>query len=207
MASDSVTKAIIGKIEEANPGTIFFPADFLDLGNPEGIHTTLSRIVATNTLLRLAKGIYLKPKMDSELGMLKPSMEELAHKIADRDKVVIRPTGTYALNKLGLSTQIPTKVVFLTNGNPKRIQVGKSTIVFQKTTPKQLAIQPENIFLAIQALIALKDQADDPNVMQRLTEVLAREKSTDIRKAVPLAPQRVAKLLRQISERIETKQP
>jgi Family of unknown function (DUF6088) len=205
MSKTTVTDALCSRIDEAKPGTVFFPGDALELGSPEAIHTTFSRLVDTQKLLRLAKGIYLKPKIDPELRLLKPSLEELAQLIAERDKVIIRPTGAYALNRLGLSTQIPTKVVYLTNGNPKKIQVGRSTLVFKKTTPKQLAVKQENIFLAIQALIALKDQANDLMVIQRLTEVLGREQPIDIRQAAKLAPQRVAQVLYQIAKNIEAK--
>ena len=116
---------------------------------------------------------------------------------------VIRPTGAAALNKLGLSSQVPTKVVYLTNGNPKRIQVGRSTIVFKKTTHKQLAVQPETVFLAIQALIALRDQADDPDIVCQLTEVVTMEKPEDIREGARLAPQRIGRILYQIANNIE----
>lgn len=203
MSADTVARAISDLVKEAKPGTIFFPGDLLELGSPEAIHTTFSRLVGVKKLLRLAKGIYLKPKIDPELGSLKPSLEDLARTIADRDKVVIRPTGAYALNRLGLSTQVPMKVVFLTSGNAKHIKVGRSTLVFQKTTPKQLAVKQENIFLAIQALISLKDQAEDPGVIRRLTEVLAPQQPADIREGAKLAPQRVARILYQIAEKIE----
>jgi len=203
MPADTVTRAIADRVKEAKPGTVFFPGDFLELGSPEAIHTTLSRLVEAEQLLRIAKGIYLKPQIDPELGLIKPSLEQLARIIAERDKVVIRPTGAYALNRLGLSTQVPMRVVFLTNGNPKHIKVGKGTLVFQKTTPKQLAVKQEVIFLAIQALITLKVQAEDPEVIRQLTEVLAQQQPTDIREAAKLAPQRVARILYGIAENIE----
>ncbi len=85
----------------------------------------------------------------------------------------------------------------------KRCKVGKSTLVFQKTTPKQLAVEQESIFLAIKALIALKDQGEDPKVIRRLTDVLAREKLHDIREAAKLSPQRVARILYRIADNIE----
>jgi hypothetical protein len=203
MTENNISQSIANRVKEAKSGAIFFPGDLLEFGSPEAIHTTFSRLVGTKQLIRLAKGIYLKPEIDPELGPLKPSLEDLAKTISERDKVVIRPTGAYALNRLGLSTQVPTKVVFLTNGNPKNIKVGKSTLVFQKTTPKQLAVKQENIFLAIQALIALKDQGEDLVVIRRLTDVLAREKLADIREAAKLSPQRVARILYRIADNIE----
>lgn len=203
MAENNIAKSITNRVNEANPGTIFFPGDLLEFGSPEAIHTAFSRLAAAKKLARLAKGIYLKPAIDTEPGPLKPSLEDLAKMISDRDRVVIRPTGAYALNRLGLSTQVPTQVVFLTSGNPKSIKVGKSTLVFQKTTPKQLAVEQENIFLTIQALIALKDQGEDPKVIRRLTEILAQEKLADIRKAAKLSPQRAARILYRIADDIE----
>jgi len=56
-------------------------------------------------VIRLAKGMYFKPENDPVLGMLYPSIEEVAAQIAKNKKVVIRPTDSYVLNKLGLSTQ------------------------------------------------------------------------------------------------------
>jgi hypothetical protein len=203
LIENNISQSIANRVKEAKPGAIFFPGDLLEFGSPEAIHTTFSRLVGAEQLIRLAKGIYLKPEIDPELGPLKPSLEDLAKTISERDKVVIRPTGAYALNRLGLSTQVPTRVVFLTSGNPKNIKVGKSTLVFQKTTPKQLSVEQENIFLAIQALIALKDQGEDPAVIRRLTDVLAREKLADIREAAKLSPQRVARILYRIADNIE----
>jgi len=203
MPTETITRSVTEKVQEAKPGTVFFPADLLEFGAPDAIHQTFSRLARAKILLRLAKGIYVKPKMDPELGPLRPSLEDVAQQIAERDKVVIRPTGAAALNKLGLSTQVPTKVVYLTNGNPKRIRVGRSTIVFKKTTHKQLAVQPEMVFLAIQALIALEDQADTPDNIRQLTEVLSMEKPADIRQGARLAPQRIARILYQIANHIE----
>lgn len=203
MPAETITRSVADKVKEAKPGTVFFPADLLEFGAPDAIHQSFSRLARNKTLLRLAKGIYVKPTMDPELGALRPSLEDVAQQIAERDKVVIRPTGAAALNKLGLSTQVPTKVVYLTNGNPKRIQVGRSTIVFKKTTHKQLAVQPETVFLAIQALIALREQADHPALIRQLTEVLGVEKPADIREGARLAPQRIGRILYQIANNIE----
>jgi len=204
MRTFPITHALLDRIDSAAPGTIFFPADFLDLGSAEAIHTTFSRLAAADQLTRLAKGIYLKPKTDPELGKLKPSLEDLAHKIADRDRVIIRPTGAYALNKLGLSTQVPTKVVFLTNGNAKRISVGNRHIIFKKVSPKQLAVKSDTVFLAIQALIELKDRANRQPVIDQLTAILSREAMEDILEGARLAPQQVGRILYLIAEKIKT---
>jgi hypothetical protein len=204
MPAETITRSVTEKMKEAKPGTVFFPADLLEFGAPDAIHQTLSRLARNKTILRVAKGIYVKPNTDPELGILRPSLEDVAQQVAERDRVIIRPTGAAALNKLGLSTQVPTTVVYLTNGNPKRIRVGRSTIVFKKTTHKQLAVQPETVFLAIQALIALGGQAEDPDIIRQLTNVLSAEKPADIRNGARLAPQRIGRILYQIANNIET---
>jgi hypothetical protein len=66
-----------------------------------------------------------------------------AKAIAKRDKARIQPTGLYALNKLGLSTQVPMKVVFYTDGMPRRVPIGKQAIVFMKTAPKKISFKGE----------------------------------------------------------------
>ena len=93
MPAETITRSVADKVKEAKPGTVFFPADLLEFGAPDAIHQTFSRLAKNKTLLRLAKGIYVKPTMDPELGALRPSLENVAQQIAERDKVVIRPTG------------------------------------------------------------------------------------------------------------------
>jgi hypothetical protein len=81
---------------------------------------------------RIAEEVKTYPKVDKELGVLFPSTEEIAKAIARRDKARIVPTGVQALNKLGLSTQVPMKVVYLTDGAARTVKVGKRTAVLSE---------------------------------------------------------------------------
>jgi hypothetical protein len=151
----------------------------------------------------LAKGIYLNPKIDPQLGTLHPSLEDVAHAIALKEKVRIRPTGAYALNRLGLSTQVPMKVVFLTDGSPRKIKIGKGTISFKHTTPKKLAAEDPLTFLVIQALLELGKDGIDDKVFNRLHQVLQDKSTKTIRKDAKLAPIWIAKILYLIAEKID----
>jgi DNA-directed RNA polymerase subunit K/omega len=148
----SVQSRIENKIKLMKRGSILFPSNFDDIGNVEVVKKTLLRLKNKKFLVRLAHGIYLYPKQDKLLGVLYPTIEAIAVAIAERDKARIIPTGTAALNKLGLSTQIPMNVVFLTDGTPRSIVVGKRTIKFKRTSPKNLAVKGEITNLIIQAL-------------------------------------------------------
>ncbi len=201
---NSVQTQVEQQLDRLSPGVIIFPGDFLEAGSPEAVHMALSRMAKNKQVTRLGKGIYQKPKTDPELGLLRPPLEEIAKNIAEKEHIRIRPTGSYALNKLGLSTQVPTKAVFLTDGNTRKIQVGRATIVFKKTTPKKLAVTDDTVFLVIQALIELKDEASSPQINKRLLSALAGIKPETIRKNARLAPHSVARILYQLANQLES---
>jgi len=112
MSHISYHNQIVAKIKYRKRGNIIFPTDFGKIAPQTAIRKSLSRLVKSGFLIRLGSGIYLWPKIDKELGVLYPSMEKIAMEIARKEKVKLLPTGSYALNKLGLSTQTPTRRVY-----------------------------------------------------------------------------------------------
>ncbi|MBS0646253.1 MAG: hypothetical protein JSR97_06645 [Verrucomicrobia bacterium] len=188
---------VAAKLEILPKGTVLFVDDFLDYGSPESIKKALLRLKEKGLLVRLAHGIYLHPKTDKELGILFPSTEEIAKAIARRDKSRIVPTGVQALNKLGLSTQIPMKVVFLTDGAARSIKVGNRTITFKKTSPKNLLPKGEISSLAIQALKTIGQNKVDDDVLKKLNAILEKERKENILHDAKLAPAWINKILMQ----------
>jgi hypothetical protein len=178
-------------------GSILFVGDFLEYGNPESVKKALLRLKEKEILVRLAHGIYLYPKVDKELGVLFPSTEEIAKAIARRDKARIVPTGVQALNKLGLSTQVPMKVVYLTDGAARTIKVGKRTITFKKTSPKNLLVQGKLSGLAIQALKTIGQKKLDEEVIEKIQVILQNEKKENIINDAKLSPAWINKILMQ----------
>ena len=130
-------------------GAIFFAEDFMDLASSANIRQVLSRLEKDDLLVRLAQGIYLKPKVDPTLGILYPGTEEIAEKIARRDRARIAPTGVLALYLLGLTTQVPLKVVYLTDGSQREVKIGNRSIKFKKTVPKSFAIKDNLLHLIV----------------------------------------------------------
>ncbi|MFR5959283.1 MAG: DUF6088 family protein [Bacteroides stercoris] len=114
-------------IKAKGRGSIFFPSDFTSYGEVKAIGKSLERLTAKGDIIRLARGIYLYPEIDTVLGLgiLMPSIEQIAEMIARRDKARIVPTGIYALNKLGISTQVPMNIVYLTDGAPRKVSLWK----------------------------------------------------------------------------------
>lgn len=192
---ESVQNKIENRITTQKRGTIFFPSDFSALANVESVKKALLRLEKKNLLVRLAHGIYLYPKRDKILGMLYPSVDEIAQVIAKRDKARIIPTGVQALNKLGLSAQVPMKVVYLTDGSPRSIQVGMRSIKFKKTTPKNLSAKGEISGLIIQALREIGKDEVTTGQLNKIHELLKKERPKLIEHDVLLASAWIRKIM------------
>ena len=154
----TIVNQIESKIKNYKRGKIFFIDDFASLGTPEAVKKSLQRLVNSNLLVRLANGIYWYQKKEKELYGVKisgkPTLDEIAKAIAKRDKVRIVPTGLLALNMLNLSTQVPANVVYLTDGTPRKINIGDGKgILFKHTSEvKRLAYKSEYLMLIVSAL-------------------------------------------------------
>ncbi|MGJ1197904.1 DUF6088 family protein [Sphingobacterium spiritivorum] len=142
---------IENKILKSSRGELFFADDFKNIATPENIRLTLFRMENHGLIERLAHGIYIRPKKDPLLGALYPNIGEIAKEIAKRDKARIAPTGVMALYLLGLTTQVPLKAVYLTDGSQREVKIGNRTIKFKRTVPKSFAIKDELLHLIVQA--------------------------------------------------------
>ncbi len=192
----SLETQILRKIKKAGRGSLFFVDSFAGLGNAKSVGKALERLVHAGELHRVATGIYVHPVKDNILGVVMPGIEDIAKAIAKRDKARILPTGSYALYKLGLSTQVPLNVVYYTDASARKIKMGKQTIAFKKTSAKNLAAIGDLSKLAIQALRTIgKDKVTDKELMQ-IRELLKKEKPYHLQHDVKLAPEWIRKLLR-----------
>jgi hypothetical protein len=189
---NQVKNAIINK----GRGKIFFSKDFMPYGTNVAVRHTLSRLCKEEMIVRLSAGIYLYPKVHKQLGMLYPSIENIAKAIAKQDKARLIPTGVYALNALGLSTQVPMKVVFLTDGTPRVIKIGgKASIYFKKTIPKYLSFKGKITVLVIFALKEIgKENVSDVH-LQKIKTALSHELPKYIMNDAALAPEWISDVI------------
>ena len=192
----SIQTRIENKIKSIKRGSVLFPSNFDDIGNVEVVKKSLLRLENKKFLVRLAHGIYLYPKQDKLLGVLYPTIEEIAIAIAERDKARIIPTGTTALNKLALSTQIPMNIVFLTDGAPRSILVGKRIIKLKRTSPKNLAVKGEITSLIIQALKEIGKDNVTAGQLEKIKIHLQKEKQEIIAHDTKLAPVWISKIMK-----------
>ena len=189
-------KSVLDKIQQAikyrRKGSIFFATNFLRYGSLPSVNKALSELTKSGLIVRLATGIYYKPEIDNVfgLGIIYPGLEEIAAAIAERDGARIVPTGAYAQNRLGLSTQIPMNAVYLTDGPARRVQIynGKG-ILFKRVSPKHFQFKNKT---ALMITLALKDLGEgnlDVEQEKRLKEIITREPLSSFMPDFPLMPE------------------
>ena len=193
---ESIEKQIERHIKRKPLGSLFFPDDFSDFGSSDAIRKALERLEDKKIISRVAHGIYTRPKKSRLIGEVMPSAEEVAEAIIKRDKVRTVPTGTYALNALGLSTQIPMRIVLLTDGSPREIKIGKRSIKFKKTTPKNLLAKGKISRLVIQALKEIRMGHVTESEERKIIKLLKKEVEKDLIHDIRLAPVWIQKIMR-----------
>jgi hypothetical protein len=190
--NESISSQIENKIKRSRPGQIILPSDFKDLGTSTAIRKTLSRLVDQKVLVRMGQGVYVIPIHDKLFGEVLPSMEEIAASLAEKEHVKIMPTGQYALNKIGLSNQVPMKMVFLTNGTKKNITIGKSSILFQPTTTKKLAMVGSISSLLFLGLEELDLNRLKESELEKIIALLKKEDQNNLKHDLKLTPARIS---------------
>jgi len=187
---------ILTKIKKAKRGALFFADSFVNFGSAKSVNKALERLVKSGEIDRVATGIYVRPKINQTVGKIFPTIEEIAQAIARRDKAKIVPTGSYALNQLGLSTQVPMNIVYLTDGAARIVKIGKMTIKFKKTTPRNVSAVGEISRLVIQALRTLgKNNSTDEEILH-IQNLLKMEKSTRLEYDIRLAPAWIREIMK-----------
>lgn len=192
---ESVEKKIEKSIKGKPKGNLISPGDFLHIGSSEAVRQALGRLEDKQIIIRVAQGLYVRPEVNKYIGILTPTAEAVAEAIAKRDKIRTIPSGSYALNALGLSTQVPMKIVLLTDGSPRIIKVGKRTIELKKTTPKNLLAKGKISRLAIQALKEIgKDKLTEAEEDQ-IIALLKKENLSHLKHDISLAPVWIQKIM------------
>jgi hypothetical protein len=194
----SIEDKILAKIKKCGRGKEYFASDFSAYGESKSVSKALAKLVKKQALIKLATGIFFYPKIDKKLGIgiLYPSLDAVAEAIAKRDKARIAPTGLYALNRLGLSTQVPANYVFLTDGSPRRIKIGNGKgILFKHTAPKNLAFKSDLAMLITFALKEITQERVTQEHLDRLKYVLQQAPKEHILQDAKLMPAWIKKLI------------
>lgn len=197
--TQSVEKSVASRIYGRGRGCVFSANDFLDLGSRKSVDMALGRLTKAGTIRRLTRGLYYFPKSSALLGELYPTVEAVTKAIMARDHVKLQPFGAYAANLLGLSEQVPAKVVFLTDGAARKIKLGKLIIELRPSTSRQMATAGRTSGLVISALRYLGIKHITPERIAHLRKVLSSEDRKQLIRNLRYAPEWMHDALRQIA--------
>lgn len=197
--AQSIDSKVFNRITSKGPGWVFTPSNFIDLGSRDAIASALKRHKQAGMIRQLARGLYDYPRRDPQLGALSPSVEAVANAIKGRDAIRIQPSGAYAANLLGLSEQVPMRVLFLTDGPSRNVRIGKQQILLRKTTPRNMATAGKVSGLVIQALRYLGQRSVDDTAVQKLRRRLKADDKEQLLKDIRYAPVWIGDVLKKIA--------
>lgn len=185
-------------------GWVFTPKAFSALGDPRSIAMALTRLSRKGVIRKLGHGLYDYPRTDAKLGMLSAPTEDIAKALRDRDRTRLQPSGGHAANLLGLSEQVPVRVVYLTDGPSRQVQLGKRKIVLKRTTPRNMMTAGRVSGLVIQALrwIGQRHMEED-KVISALQRRLSPADKQQLLRDLRYAPGWIAEIMRKVAEPVE----
>lgn len=197
--ANPIDRGMLARIKARGDGWVFSPTDFLDLGTRHAVDKALSRMAAAGSIRRAARGLYDVPRQHPIVGLTAPSVDKVAKALAGKAGSRLQPTGAYAANLLGLSDQVPAKVVFLTDGRSKRVRLGKLDIVLKQTSPRSMATAGRISGLVIQALRYLGKTHVNDDTAQRLDRRLSADDRKQLLKDVAYAPAWIRDIMRRLA--------
>jgi hypothetical protein len=187
-SGNSAADRILQRVQKAPVDTVFYSGQFLDLDARTAVDKALSRLVRTGALRRLARGLYHLPREHPVLGEFAPPVEAVALALAGRDHVRLQPFGGYAANLLRLSEQVPARVVFLTDGKPRKVRVGRQVIELRRASPRMMAAAGRMTGLVIAALRYVGKANVTSARVAHLRELLSSEDRRRLIEDIQLAP-------------------
>lgn len=193
------TAQITRRIEQAEPSWVFTPFDFLDLGSPYAVGMTLTRMVRSGAIRRLARGLYDVPRSHPKLGLLSPTAETIAQALARRDGATLQPSDAMAANLLSLSEQVPARAIYETDGPSRTVRVGKLTVQLAKRPRRKVGSAAPMSSLVFAALRSLGKSNVTEQRVAHLRKTLSVVDRRKLLADLPLAPAWMHPVLRFIA--------
>ncbi len=195
----AIQTKIINKIQKQGRGKVFTTKDFLDVGTRDAVDQALSRLARKGLVRRLGRGLYYNPRINKALGIeLAPDTSEIADALGRQTGSRVIPSGAVAANWLGLTTQVPAKDVFLTDGRSRQVKIGNRLVTIKHVVPKDLPVGSPRSAMVFQALRYLGQEAVDKKVISHLKQKLSAKDKQELQKEVPYTTDWLAAAVQQI---------
>ena len=186
-------------IDESQPHSVFFISDYVDFGAAETIRKILHEATLSGMLEKAGHGIYIKPKY-SRFGEVPVPLEKIAREIADRDKCEILPTGSTAANLIGLSTQVPMNLSYITTGSTRTIKIGDRKISFRHASPRNFAAKGRVIPLLIQGIKEIGEENISGVEYEAIRRFIDKQQDPYLQEDLPLAPVWIQRIIKKLMQ-------
>lgn len=193
----NIKAAVMKSIAESQPHSVFFISDYANLGAAETIRKILHEATITGILEKAGHGIYIKPKV-SRFGKVPIPLEKIAREIADRDKCKILPTGHTAANIIGLSTQVPMNLSYITTGSTRTIKIGERKISFRHASPKNFAAKGRAMPLLIQAIREIGEENISGSEYKAIRRFIDKQQDPYLPEDLLLAPAWIQRIIKKL---------
>jgi hypothetical protein len=173
---DTMKENVLDRIRSSGRGAVFTPKDFLDLGSRDAADQALSRLTHNGKLQRLGRGLYHYPQMNRRLRIpIAPNIDAIAEALGRQTGSRVIPSGAVAANRLGLSSQVPAKPIYLSDGRVRKVRVGKVEFWLKHASPKEMPTGNRTSALVFQALRHIGKDAIDDQVVAKLRRILSAQ--------------------------------
>ena len=190
---------VMRSIDESQPHSIFFISDYAGFGAAETIRKILHEATLSGMLEKAGHGIYIKPKY-SRFGKVPVPLEKIAREIADRDRCEILPTGSTAANLIGLSTQVPMNLSYITTGSTRTIKIGDSKISFRHASPRNFAAKGRVVPLLIQGIKEIGEGNISGAEYEAINQFIYRQQDPYLQEDLPLAPAWIQRIIKKLMQ-------
>ena len=163
-----IDEKILRRFRGSSVGQVFRPGHFHDLASRTAVAVALHRLLVARKIQRVRRGLYHLPRPHPIVGQTGPNLTDAVRTLMEGSQAQWQYAGAYAANALGLSEQVPAKVVILTDGPPRRVLLEKLTLDFRRAAPRNLLGAGRRSGLVIQALRYLKGSPAMPQHVARL---------------------------------------
>lgn len=199
-----IEQRIVSRIYGRGRGWAFTKTDFVAEFGETNIHKALSNLASAGKIRRVCHGVYDYPRQSELFGRdLSPEIDQVARALARKFNWRIQPSGEAALNLLGLSTQVPGRWVYLSDGPSRDYRVGNGTLAFRKSPLKDAGFRYRESSLLVQALKALGKDHVDSAAIEKMRQGLDAKACERILKDARTATGWIYQVIKQVCRECE----
>ena len=194
----AINKDIRNIIDRAHKGSVYFADSFKGI-DEDYAGKILSSLADSGILMRVGHGVYVKP-LQCEFGSFSPEIDDIIKAVAKRDNSSVLPAGMAALNKLGLSEQVPMNIVYITSGVARNLTIGGMTVTLKHVAPSNFKYKGTLVPLLVQALKELGQEGIDEEVKDGLRRLVSMQTDKYFNEDIDKAPVWMKKLIMNLNK-------